>query len=479
VTQYFRLAKHENQAVVGKISKESYMATGRYRVVMNGFRCNTETLDDMMQFDGKRDEVFISYSIRCLDKNGQMIGREKTGQSPIMGDTLNQPNRIGAGSASTNGGIRTGDGFPSASPWIRSIPLSSARDYPPMVLWEGELTQGENVVFITPTIWEWDDAASQNLVEGGLQWLNDTDAQFGAKAKTIVTGVYPVAGPVFDAVSLGIKTANTLFGVSGPIGNSGSRPIGFEQDLDKDPNGKAFSFRPKVVALTRDVAEALIAQGSFDADKGRVDVIYSEHKHFQGNYTLYLQVERVNVPSQAVIGIGESLGGGLTSGPTACSWGQGRLDVFVRGADNALHHKWYDGSWSDWESLGGGLTSNPAAASWGQGRLDVFVRGADNALHHKWYDGGWSGWESLGGGLTSGPAVASWGQGRLDVFVRGADNALHHKWYDGGWNNWESLGGLLTSDPGAASWGANRIDVFARGGDDALWHKFWDGDWKP
>jgi hypothetical protein len=86
-------------------------------------------------------------------------------------------------------------------------------------------------------------------------------------------------------------------------------------------------------------------------------------------------------------------------------------------------------SWSGWESLGGGLTSDPAVASWAPGRLDTFVRGGDNALWHKWFQGGWSNWESLGGVLTSDPAVASWSPGRLDVFVRGGDNALWHKWY--------------------------------------------------
>ncbi len=173
----------------------------------------------------------------------------------------------------------------------------------------------------------------------------------------------------------------------------------------------------------------------------------------------------------------ESLGGGLTSGPGVCSWASGRLDVFVRGNNNALWHKWFSGGWSGWESLGGGLTSDPAAVSWSSGRIDVFVRGNNNALWHKWYSGGWSGWESLGGGLSSSPAVCSWASGRLDVFVRGNDNALWHKWYSGGWSGWESLGGSLSSAPAAVSWSSGRIDVFVRGNDNALWHKWYSGGW--
>ncbi|MEO6797992.1 MAG: CAP domain-containing protein [Candidatus Dormibacter sp.] len=161
------------------------------------------------------------------------------------------------------------------------------------------------------------------------------------------------------------------------------------------------------------------------------------------------------------------------------SWASGRLDVFARGANNALMHRWFDsGVWSAWESLGGQLTSDPAAVSWGPGRIDVFARGTDNSLMHTWYDGKWNGWQSLGGVLTASPGVASWASGRLDVVVRGGDNGIWHLWWDGlQWSAWQPLGGHLTSGPSAASWSANRLDIFARGLDNGIWHKYWDGSW--
>ena len=174
----------------------------------------------------------------------------------------------------------------------------------------------------------------------------------------------------------------------------------------------------------------------------------------------------------------EDLGGILTSSPAVSSWQANRLDVFGRGQNNALWHKWWDGTgWSEWEDLGGVLTSNPGAVSWGPNRIDVFGRGQNNALWHKWWDGSrWSEWEDLGGILTSGPAAASWGANRIDVFGRGQNNALWHKCWDGiRWSEWEDLGGVLTSDPAAVSWGPNRIDVFGRGQNNSLWHKWWDG----
>ena len=54
------------------------------------------------------------------------------------------------------------------------------------------------------------------------------------------------------------------------------------------------------------------------------------------------------------------LGGFLTSTPTASSWAPNRLDVFVRGSDNALYHRSWNGiSWSAYEWLGGNLEGAP------------------------------------------------------------------------------------------------------------------------
>jgi hypothetical protein len=174
----------------------------------------------------------------------------------------------------------------------------------------------------------------------------------------------------------------------------------------------------------------------------------------------------------------ESLGGILTSAPAVSSWAANRLDAFVRGTDNAMWHKWWDGAaWRGWESLGGILTSPPAAVSWGANRIDTFVLGTNRAMWHKWWDGAaWRGWENLGGVCQLGVAASSWAANRLDCFVIGTDSALWHKWWDGGaWRGWESLGGISTSPPAAVSWGPNRIDCFVIGTDSALWHQWWDG----
>jgi hypothetical protein len=171
--------------------------------------------------------------------------------------------------------------------------------------------------------------------------------------------------------------------------------------------------------------------------------------------------------------------GGIVFKPAAANNLDGRLEVFVRGADSALYHIWQvapNSGWSGWAGLGGGLTGDPAVGRNADGRLEVFVRGTDNALYHKWQvapNSGWSGWGGLGGGLTGDPAVGRNADGRLEVFVRGTDNALHHKWQvapNSGWSGWHGLGGILTSDPTVASNADGRLEVFVRGTDNALHH---------
>ncbi len=263
---------------------------GRFRVTINGFRCETETWDDALEWDGKRDEVFLATAVTFVDRQGRELYKS-TPRSPILGDTNNLPNRVQAGSASNKGGIRTGDVFPHQAPWVRQLPLLRERDYPPMAVWEGELAQGENGVFVTPTIWEWDPGES--AWEGWIRWAAAADTQFSARIKDLVHKTRPDADWIVEAASLGVQAAATLFNVGGPVGNAGARPIGFVRDVTKDPAGRAFSFSPKVLFLNYDVAQLLVTSNPAGLGPGVLAISYTEDAYFRGAYALYLQVERV------------------------------------------------------------------------------------------------------------------------------------------------------------------------------------------
>jgi len=167
----------------------------------------------------------------------------------------------------------------------------------------------------------------------------------------------------------------------------------------------------------------------------------------------------------------------LTSPPSAVAWGPNRLDIFAKGTDHALWHRWWNGSsWGGWESLGGVLISPPTAVSWGSNRLDIFGIGTDNAVWHRWWNGSsWGGWESLGGSLFSDVSAVARTSNRLDLFAIGTDNAVWRRWWNGStWGGWESLDGSVFSPVSVESWGSSRLDIFAIGTDNALWHRWID-----
>ena len=144
------------------------------------------------------------------------------------------------------------------------------------------------------------------------------------------------------------------------------------------------------------------------------------------------------------------------------------------------HRYWNGSSWSTWEDQGGSLASAPTVASWGKRRLDIFARGPDGQLWHKWFDDGWKQWENLGqpmiGPITEAPAAVSWGNKRIDIFVRGTGRQALAQVLR---RRLEQLGGPRRRAPlarrASCAWGDRRLDVFCSGPDDALWHKWFKG----
>jgi hypothetical protein len=201
-----------------------------------------------------------------------------------------------------------------------------------------------------------------------------------------------------------------------------------------------------------------------------------------------------SVAASATVSPWVSLGGVITSGPSAVTWGVGREEVFARGADYQLWHKWYEaGAWSDWQPLGGLLASDPeviALTSPGTTQftgLRVYVTGFDGNVWVREYSQGffgarWGDWYLYGAPpqttVVGGPVgLAHIGFGHLlagtdeVVLVRGADNQLWIQGYSSGLNvgyinaPWTPCGGVITSDPDLTRAG----EFFARGSDMALY----------
>jgi hypothetical protein len=125
-----------------------------------------------------------------------------------------------------------------------------------------------------------------------------------------------------------------------------------------------------------------------------------------------------------------------------------RYDVFELDSVKAARHKWWPPGrgWlpsphTEWEPLGGFLSAMPAVTSWASFHLDVFSRGIDGHLKHRWWspETGWmpiydDGWEDMGGVLATRPTAVSWAIDRLAVFARSVDGTISYKYRDPGIN---------------------------------------------
>jgi hypothetical protein len=398
-----------------KTKKGAIMAT--YRVKINGFRVIQETYDDLLERDGKRDEAQISVLTTVLDKDGKLIGVPSEKTTPIMGDTYRLANRVQAGSASSLGGLRTGDSFPAEPmPWLPATPTSPARDYPPYVIWEGDLPDdGSRSVLITPTILEYDFGTDFWVQALGV--LKQIDDEFGKKAKAAFGGAFPVAAPVFDMVSVGIQTAAALPRF---LGNPGTRPIGMTPAPE---DSSKYIYRPKMLALDAKTAAEIAAMNYLPGKPGVFSVPYQDVGLGDGRYELFIQVEAVNGTASGWSHVGHA------NGVRAMAmWGSSLLAI----TDDAQ-------MWSrslveanvNWAPAG----AAPLPAGLAVSNNQVYCAGRDNGLYAK-ADPFVAPWQHIGHANDVTAMTAAAGH----LFCATRDNSLWMRdpvWQD---VNWQRIG---------------------------------------
>lgn len=171
----------------------------------------------------------------------------------------------------------------------------------------------------------------------------------------------------------------------------------------------------------------------------------------------------------------------ITSGPSANVRPDGTIDVFAKGPDDQIYHRYHTitGPWTEWGSIGGTATSAPASSVRnGTNTIDVVVKGGDGAFYFKYWSPstGWSGWASLGGTFKHAPAISSTEPGKFDVWGVGTDGQLYQKHWNGAvWTPWIALGGNLNSAPTVVSQAPGRVDVFATDYSQNVAQRSWDG----
>lgn len=269
------------------------MPTGRYGLAIIGFACTHETKDDMLQYDGKRDEVYFTTETRRVSGiDGRQLQTPMQKTSNVMGDTNGFPLRAKVGTAdgiNGLGGIRSGDRFPIPLPVDFSDGSFQNDRYPPYKIWEGELSEGTGeTAFVTVTLWEWDTGKS--IVNDWISWLSQIDSKYGEKAKDLFTKVYPPNELIFSAVSLAIQTLNTTADL---LGTSQSRPIGLRPS---NPGASATwgDDVPIIIALSYESAEYLSRQNDSGLGQGVISKTMIDAPQLEGNYDVYLKCYKIS-----------------------------------------------------------------------------------------------------------------------------------------------------------------------------------------
>jgi hypothetical protein len=253
----------------------------RFRVTVNGFYVRAQTWDDALNWDGFGDEVYLVGAVKSINSDKtEHYTSDVT--SFVLGDTSAEAPLVRAGTAKSTGGLQTSDTFPTGEPWKKGRTDNLRQNYPPFLVWEGELPPKGRTAFISIAIYEWDPGNSP--LQSLLRWLDKATTEFKSRIQDFLD---PTGKMIYEAVELGLDILGTLDD-SGMLGKSGSRPIGMKRVA---PDKSAFE--PKILILNYDNAMQIINDRPAGKDYGVLEFNYPDDAYYRGDYTIYVQVEQV------------------------------------------------------------------------------------------------------------------------------------------------------------------------------------------
>jgi hypothetical protein len=203
------------------------------------------------------------------------------------------------------------------------------------------------------------------------------------------------------------------------------------------------------------------------------------------NYLFYTATDGTVQMKSLDTGEYASAGGHLVSAPSAIVTGASHeglasFALFGQGTDNAL---WYTTCYAEdeedfscsgsWASLGGTITSRPSAVALDTDTYWVYARGSNGAVWGRDHtEAGWGGWYQTGGALLpgTGPSAAMAPDGSIYVLAVGTNKQLYIQQV--GVTGFTAAGGQTTSTPALVSTSDSLVGL-VRGADNALWyHQF-------
>lgn len=176
-------------------------------------------------------------------------------------------------------------------------------------------------------------------------------------------------------------------------------------------------------------------------------------------------------------------------GLSSASWEQrGYMDISCVSTNHAIYHRaWRNPSWVPyWENLGGYAPAHTSQSDWCNGSYQLWVRGGDNKIYARGWNGSWGGWTGPYANTATSPATVVNG-GRLDLFFVSTDqNMWQGTQVNNGPFSWFNHGnpgmGFAFLNPGACSLSGSplRFDIFGLGNNGYLYQRsYWAPNWGP
>ena len=254
---------------------------GRFRVTFNGFHVNHVTNHGLLQ---RPDAVTMRPQVETVDLTRRGTIMIRGGSTGVIGMVPGSANR--GGSSLPNGGFLTGDSYPTDNPWLRTAPITpfAPGTIPPTIYFENELVQNESAALIIADMWSVDGRSDLGLQDDYIREIIRSGDDVRQAVRNMIRNPPPLELSKYLRPGDAMGIRNTL---SLAIGVPQNRPIGMQ------PMGRQFGFIPQVLVLTYDFAD-LLSRTETNLGLGIIPIRYVDAPSFGGDYTLFLQVERLD-----------------------------------------------------------------------------------------------------------------------------------------------------------------------------------------
>ena len=273
-----------------KASVDVAGGSARFRLTLTAADVVHATSDDVLERDGKGDEVVFAAVVEAFDlglSGTKRVSHTYRRADPVYGDVNGFPNRIMAGSASPRGGIRTGDRIPTgANPG--ALPGGPMQLQLPLFLHDGALREGRDVLLVHLGVGEVDDVSQASGAGDFVPKECPPDLLLMAPAvqnQLAMPGLQPAIFETVREYNRGVCEASREWQWPAfPV----NRAIGLWAG-NNDPNGSHFNVDGYFVLTYEKLMAAMGGGMSTVLRMDRVDTL----KDGEGHYALYLLAERM------------------------------------------------------------------------------------------------------------------------------------------------------------------------------------------